>query len=66
MNLRYYTREQPNPTNQPQSFEVPLLEQYWQRTDGQPADREHLLMALSDISAIYIKATYFTNTREAS
>lgn len=45
---------------------VPLLEQYWQRSDGQKADREHLLMALADLEAIYIKATYNTNTRESA
>lgn len=58
-------RERPSP-NKIETFSVPLLEQYWQRSDGQNTDREHLLMALADLKAILIKATYTTNTREAA
>ncbi|XP_072390118.1 basement membrane-specific heparan sulfate proteoglycan core protein isoform X27 [Diabrotica undecimpunctata] len=67
INLLYYNRNQTqqNP-NAPQTFAVPVLEQYWQRIDGQLADREHLLMVLADLEAIYVKATYFTNTQESS
>ncbi|KAK4879912.1 hypothetical protein RN001_008058 [Aquatica leii] len=66
INLLYFAREREYPQpNTKQSFEVPLLEQYWQRSDGQKADREHLLMALADLKAILIKATYTTNTLEA-
>ncbi|XP_044017592.1 basement membrane-specific heparan sulfate proteoglycan core protein-like isoform X4 [Aphidius gifuensis] len=65
INLLYYSRKSPEP-NSVQSFEVPLLEQFWQRTDGTQADREHLLMALADIQAIRIKATYTTNTDETA
>ncbi|XP_071582302.1 basement membrane-specific heparan sulfate proteoglycan core protein isoform X3 [Temnothorax nylanderi] len=65
INLLYYSRESPEPNSQ-QSFTVPLLEQYWQRTDGTQADREHLLMALADVRAIKIKATYTTHTDEAA
>lgn len=61
----YFGKDQPQPNN-PQTFSVPLLEQHWQRSDGQKADREHLLMALADLEAILIKATYTTNTREAA
>jgi hypothetical protein len=43
-----------------------MLEQYWQRHDGQSTNREHLIMALADVEAIHIKATYTTNTREAA
>jgi hypothetical protein len=64
--LLYYAREQAQPTGTAQTFTVPLLEQYWQRSDGQQADREHLLMALADLDAIYIKATYNTNTKESA
>ncbi|KAG5900605.1 hypothetical protein JTB14_017460 [Gonioctena quinquepunctata] len=66
INLLFYNRNQTQITNTPQTFVVPLFEQYWQRSDGQPADREHLLMTLANLEAIYIKATYFTNTRETS
>ncbi|XP_011864494.1 PREDICTED: basement membrane-specific heparan sulfate proteoglycan core protein isoform X13 [Vollenhovia emeryi] len=65
INLLYYSRESPEPNSQ-QSFTVPLLEQYWQRNDGTQADREHLLMALADVRAIRIKATYTTHTDEAA
>ncbi|KAK2578017.1 hypothetical protein KPH14_008439 [Odynerus spinipes] len=63
--LLYYSRESPEPNAQ-QSFTVPLLEQYWQRADGTTADREHLLMALADVRAIRIKATYTTHTDETA
>ncbi|KAK9869716.1 hypothetical protein WA026_003454 [Henosepilachna vigintioctopunctata] len=66
IDLLYYAKEQSMPTNSAQTFVVPLLEQYWQRSDGQIADREHLLMALADLKAIYIKATYTTNTMESA
>ncbi|XP_019884797.1 basement membrane-specific heparan sulfate proteoglycan core protein isoform X13 [Camponotus floridanus] len=65
INLLYYSRESPEPNSQ-QSFTIPLLEQYWQRNDGTQADREHLLMALADVRAIKIKATYTTHTDEAA
>ncbi|XP_061934435.1 basement membrane-specific heparan sulfate proteoglycan core protein isoform X21 [Apis cerana] len=65
INLLYFSREFPEP-NTPQTFTVPLLEQYWQRNDGTQADREHLLMALADVRAIKIKATYTTHTDEAA
>jgi dystroglycan 1 len=45
---------------------VPISEQHWQREDGRPADREHLLMVLADLDSILIKATYTTRTSEAS
>ncbi|XP_059491072.1 basement membrane-specific heparan sulfate proteoglycan core protein isoform X8 [Neocloeon triangulifer] len=63
--LLYHLKE-PLLPNRPQTVSVPLYEQYWQRTDGQPADREHMLMALSSLDVILIKATYTTNTREAA
>ncbi|KAK7791103.1 hypothetical protein R5R35_012915 [Gryllus longicercus] len=65
IHLMHFSREQISP-ERPQTIEVPLLEQYWQRQDGQPTNREHLLMTLADLEAIYIKATYTTNTREAA
>jgi hypothetical protein len=63
--LLYFGREQIEP-NRPQSISVPILEQYWQRQDGQSTNREHLIMALADVEAILVKATYTTNTREAA
>ncbi|KAF4527485.1 hypothetical protein B566_EDAN014538, partial [Ephemera danica] len=62
--LRYFSRKTVEP-NRPQTVSVPLYEQFWQRPDGQTANREHLLMALANLEYILIKATYTTNTREA-
>uniref|UniRef100_A0A663NDZ0 Heparan sulfate proteoglycan 2 n=1 Tax=Athene cunicularia TaxID=194338 RepID=A0A663NDZ0_ATHCN len=50
----------------PQTFEIIFREQYWQRPDGQPATREHLLMALADLDEILIRATYSTSTAASS
>lgn len=63
MQLKYFGKEQPHPDQQ-QTFTVPLLEQYWQRTDGNPVNREHMLMALADLENIFIKATYTTMAEE--
>ncbi|XP_039152495.1 basement membrane-specific heparan sulfate proteoglycan core protein isoform X13 [Drosophila simulans] len=48
------------------TYSVEIKESAWQRGDEVVANREHVLMALSDITAIYIKATYTTSTKEAS
>ena len=34
-----------------------MHESNWEREDGQNTDREHLLMALADLSHIFIEAT---------
>ncbi|XP_061457671.1 basement membrane-specific heparan sulfate proteoglycan core protein isoform X5 [Rhineura floridana] len=47
------------------SFEVVFREQYWKRPDGQPATREHLMMALADLDEILIRATYSTDMLSA-
>ncbi|CAG7687954.1 unnamed protein product [Allacma fusca] len=62
--LLYFSKI-PVPANSREIMSVPLLEQYWQRQDGQLASRELLLMALANIDALLIKATYTTSTREA-
>ncbi|CAN8198554.1 unnamed protein product [Coccothraustes coccothraustes] len=54
------------PPRTPQAFEIVFREQYWQRPDGQPATREHLLMALADLDEILIRATYSTSTAVAA
>lgn len=51
--------------NRPTTVSVPIVESKWQREDGQTADRENFLMALADVTAILIKATYTTNTQLA-
>lgn len=49
-----------------QSYSVPISEAHWQRSDGNIVPREQLLMALADVSDIFIKATYTTITDEAA
>jgi hypothetical protein len=60
-----YFRKVTIPQGRKETVSVPLLEQYWQRQDGQVANREHLLMALANLDALLIKATYTTTSREA-
>ncbi|XP_052863350.1 basement membrane-specific heparan sulfate proteoglycan core protein [Anopheles cruzii] len=46
---------------------VPVLEDFWQNyEDGNTANREYLLMALANVSDIFIKATYNTVSNEAA
>lgn len=64
--LHHYRREGQPPSGL-QTFVVPVHEEYWQHyADGTSANRQHLLMALANVKAIYIKATYTTVAREAS
>ncbi|XP_066493850.1 basement membrane-specific heparan sulfate proteoglycan core protein isoform X4 [Tiliqua scincoides] len=57
------------PALQPQerkSFNIVFREQHWKRPDGQPATREHLMMALADLDEILIRATHSTDMVSAS
>lgn len=49
-----------------QTYVVQIYEGEWERSDGTTVNREHLLMALADVSDIFIKATYTTTTDEAA
>ena len=40
-------------------------QQAWQRPDGQPATREHLLMALAGIDTLLIQASYTQRPAES-
>lgn len=42
-----------------------MVEQYWRRADSTPSTREHFLMALSDIQAILVKASFTSNTEQS-
>ncbi|XP_076086554.1 basement membrane-specific heparan sulfate proteoglycan core protein-like isoform X4 [Mytilus galloprovincialis] len=53
-------------SNTPAVYKVPLYEQFWTRPDGEPATREFLLMALADVSALLIRATFTRDTDSAS
>ncbi|XP_016982302.1 basement membrane-specific heparan sulfate proteoglycan core protein isoform X20 [Drosophila rhopaloa] len=61
----HYRKSQVSPSVD-NTYAVEIKESSWQRIDEVSANREHVLMALSNITAIYIKATYTTSTKEAS
>lgn len=63
--ILHYRRDESVPRGT-QSFSVQILESEWQRQDGQPVNREHLLMALAQVSYIFVKATYTSLTEEAA
>ncbi|XP_058618888.1 basement membrane-specific heparan sulfate proteoglycan core protein isoform X15 [Onychostoma macrolepis] len=49
-----------------QEFEIVFREEHWQRPDGMPATREHLMMVLADLDDILIRASYHTEMRSSS
>uniref|UniRef100_A0A673N5J0 Cell adhesion molecule-related/down-regulated by oncogenes n=1 Tax=Sinocyclocheilus rhinocerous TaxID=307959 RepID=A0A673N5J0_9TELE len=63
--LEHYSQNKPLPIV-PATITVPFRESAWRRSDGQPCTREHLLMALADISIFMIRATYADNMAESS
>lgn len=63
--ILHYRKDETAPSGS-QSYHVPIVPEYWQRLDGNRINREHLLMALADVAAIFIKATYTTTTEEAA
>ncbi|XP_050742444.1 basement membrane-specific heparan sulfate proteoglycan core protein isoform X17 [Drosophila biarmipes] len=65
LRLIHYRKSQVSPSVA-NTYAVEIKESAWQRGDEVIANREHVLMALSNITAIYIKATYTTSTKEAS
>ncbi|XP_049611156.2 basement membrane-specific heparan sulfate proteoglycan core protein isoform X2 [Syngnathus scovelli] len=65
ISLEHYSQSKPLP-RVPQTVTVTFRESAWRRADGQPCTREHLLMALADVSALHIRATYADNMAESS
>lgn len=63
--LLHYRRTEVTP-NEPLSCQVLIGEGQWRAVDGNTVSREEILSALSDVSAILIKATYTTTTYEAA
>ncbi|KAM3617456.1 uncharacterized protein V6R79_006391 [Siganus canaliculatus] len=63
--LEHYSRTKPQP-RVPQSVAVTFRESAWRRADGQPCTREHLLMALADVTLFMVRATYADNMAESS
>ncbi|XP_043765072.1 basement membrane-specific heparan sulfate proteoglycan core protein isoform X5 [Cervus elaphus] len=62
--LEHHTSQEPS-SGQPSTFTVPFWEQAWKRPDGQPATREHLLMALADVDTLLIQASYTQRPAES-
>lgn len=63
--LHHYRQDRLAPSGA-QTYTVPIFETEWQHyADGTSANRQHLLMALANVTAIYIKATYTTVAEEA-
>ncbi|XP_028309184.1 basement membrane-specific heparan sulfate proteoglycan core protein isoform X2 [Gouania willdenowi] len=63
--LEHYSQTKPLP-RVPQTLTVTFRESAWRRADGQPCTREHLLMALADVSVFMIRASYADNLAESS
>ncbi|XP_058266507.1 basement membrane-specific heparan sulfate proteoglycan core protein-like isoform X2 [Hemibagrus wyckioides] len=63
--LEHYSQTKTLP-RVPATFNIPFRESAWRRADGQPCTREHLLMALADVSVFMIRATYADNMAESS
>ncbi|KAG5281836.1 hypothetical protein AALO_G00049330 [Alosa alosa] len=63
--LEHFSQSKPLP-RVPTTVTVTFRESNWRRSDGQPATREHLLMALADITVFMIRATYADNMAESS
>ncbi|XP_061698268.1 basement membrane-specific heparan sulfate proteoglycan core protein isoform X3 [Syngnathoides biaculeatus] len=64
ISLQHYSQTKPLPRVS-QTVTVTFRESAWRRADGQPCTREHLLMALADVSALLIRATYADNMAES-
>ncbi|XP_062314893.1 basement membrane-specific heparan sulfate proteoglycan core protein isoform X7 [Osmerus eperlanus] len=65
ISLEHFSQTKPLP-RVPATITVSFRESAWRRADGQPATREHLLMALADITVFMIRATYADNMAESS
>uniref|UniRef100_A0A3Q2D071 Heparan sulfate proteoglycan 2 n=1 Tax=Cyprinodon variegatus TaxID=28743 RepID=A0A3Q2D071_CYPVA len=61
--LEHYSEIKPLPRLS-ETVTVTFRESSWRRTDGQPCTREHLLMALADVSLLMIRATYVDRMTE--
>ncbi|KAJ8390133.1 hypothetical protein AAFF_G00110070 [Aldrovandia affinis] len=63
--LEHFSKTKPLP-RVPATITLSFREAVWRRADGQPCTREHLLMALADISVFMIRATYADSMVESS
>uniref|UniRef100_A0A914WHN0 Basement membrane-specific heparan sulfate proteoglycan core protein n=1 Tax=Plectus sambesii TaxID=2011161 RepID=A0A914WHN0_9BILA len=62
----HYIHRDPSRTDQDNTVEITMFEDRWQRVDGQPATREHLLMTLADLDTFLIKMSYVDRTESSS
>uniref|UniRef100_A0A8C5CHM1 Heparan sulfate proteoglycan 2 n=1 Tax=Gadus morhua TaxID=8049 RepID=A0A8C5CHM1_GADMO len=65
ISLEHHSQSRVSPRT-PVTVTVTFREAAWRRTDGQPCTREHLLMALADITVFMIRATYADSMAESS
>ncbi|KAM8864764.1 basement membrane-specific heparan sulfate proteoglycan core protein isoform 13-T13 [Spinachia spinachia] len=63
--LEHYSQTKPVPRVS-KTVAVTFRESGWRRSDGQPCTREHLLMALADVTVLMIRATYADDMTESS
>ncbi|KAM6982618.1 LOW QUALITY PROTEIN: basement membrane-specific heparan sulfate proteoglycan core protein [Tautogolabrus adspersus] len=63
--LEHYSKTKPLP-RVPRIVTVTFRESAWRRADGQPCTREHLLMALADVTLFMIRASYADKMAETS
>lgn len=59
-------KESPSFLNQGKYVGFAVLQEHWQRPDGMPATREHLMMVLADLDDILVRASYSTEMRSSS
>ncbi|XP_060913971.1 basement membrane-specific heparan sulfate proteoglycan core protein isoform X4 [Labrus mixtus] len=66
--LEHYSKTKPLPRDprDPRVVTVTFRESAWRRADGQPCTREHLLMALADVTLFMIRASYADKMAETS
>uniref|UniRef100_A0A915ED04 Basement membrane-specific heparan sulfate proteoglycan core protein n=1 Tax=Ditylenchus dipsaci TaxID=166011 RepID=A0A915ED04_9BILA len=62
----HHTNRNPVQADRDNTVAVPIFEDRWQRSDGQPATREHLLMALADVDDVLIKMSYMSDCSSSS
>lgn len=65
LQLIHSSFEQPAPLQKYYGI-LKLVESNFELVDGHPAKREHIMTVLEDVTAIYIKATYWTTTLTTS
>lgn len=63
--VMHYRHDQESAPGVPYSYSVAINEDQWRPAKGGKMTREHMLMALADVTDIFIKATYTTTSESA-